>query len=165
MYGRGYTDEIETKLIGVFFIKMTSKNRQVRTFGGFLLRFSSFLFNVSKGSTFNLFDTLRQKIVSFCIFKNLYSFEPCAGFRLGPFPVLFKINKFNRQSSICSVPVHTGISGSTMKLYRGSDLVSTRALITANLRSSQTALLLSSLRGPHSFHVLFIVTPESSEKW
>ena len=46
MYCRGYTDETGKFFIRAFFMKMSStfKNRQVRTFGGFLLRFSSLLY-------------------------------------------------------------------------------------------------------------------------
>ena len=50
MYCRGYTDKGGKIFIRAFSMKMSStfKKRQVRTFGGLLLRFSSLLFNTDK---------------------------------------------------------------------------------------------------------------------
>ena len=50
VYCRGYTDKGGKNFIRAFSMKMSStfKNRQVRTFGGLLLRFSSLLFNTDK---------------------------------------------------------------------------------------------------------------------
>ena len=48
VYCRGYTDKAGKFFIRAFSMKSSStfKNRQVRTFGGFLLRFSSLLYNL-----------------------------------------------------------------------------------------------------------------------
>ena len=54
MYCRGYTDKAGKIFIRAFSIKMSStfKNRQVRTFGGFVLRFSYLLFILTKPEGF-----------------------------------------------------------------------------------------------------------------
>ena len=51
---RGYTDKGGKTFIQAFSMKMSStfKNRQVRTFGGLLLRFSFLLFNTDKDGKF-----------------------------------------------------------------------------------------------------------------
>ena len=48
VYCRAYTDKAGKIFVRAFSMKMSStfKNRQVRTFGGFLLRFSSLLYNL-----------------------------------------------------------------------------------------------------------------------